>query len=78
VLREGKKEFVSPQPPKIPDLKKRIAEAVVTITRDMLISLWQELDYRLDVCCVTNGAHIKHLWACILKKSNPTTGVDSP
>ena len=23
--------------------------------------VWEELDYRLDVCRVTNGAHIEHL-----------------
>ena len=27
----------------------------------MLGRVWQELDYRLDVCRVTNGAHIEHL-----------------
>jgi len=23
--------------------------------------VWQELEYRIDVCCVTRGAHIEHL-----------------
>jgi hypothetical protein len=45
----------------IPDLKNRIEVAVATITPDLLISVWQELDYRLDVCRVTKGAHIEHL-----------------
>jgi hypothetical protein len=27
---------------------------------------WQELEYRIDVCLVTRGAHIEHLW--LLKK----------
>jgi len=35
--------------------------AVDTITPDLLIRVWQELDYRLDVCRVTKGAHIEHL-----------------
>ena len=43
------KVFVTPQPMRIPDLKKRISAAVKTITRDMLIRVWQELGYRLDV-----------------------------
>ena len=26
----------------------------------MLERVWQELDYRLNVCRVTNGTHIEH------------------
>jgi hypothetical protein len=55
------KVFVPPQPMSIPDLKKRITAAVETITPDLLIRVWQELDYRLDVCRVTKGAYIEHL-----------------
>jgi len=54
------KVFVPPQPVSIPDLKKRITAAVETITPDLLIRVWQELDFRLDVCRVTKGAHIEH------------------
>jgi len=52
--------FVPPQPMSISDLN-RITAAVETITPDLLIRVWQELDYRLDVCYVTKGAHIEHL-----------------
>jgi hypothetical protein len=48
-------------PASTPDLKNRITVAMETITLDMLIRVWQELDYRLDVCRVTKGAHIEHL-----------------
>ena len=24
--------------------------------------VWQELDYRIDICCVTEGGHIEHLY----------------
>ena len=27
----------------------------------MLTSVWQELEYRIDVCRVTRGAHIEHI-----------------
>jgi hypothetical protein len=27
----------------------------------MLMRVWQELEYRIDVCRVTRGAHIEHL-----------------
>jgi hypothetical protein len=55
------KVFVPPQPVSIPDLKKRSTAAVETITPDLLIRVWQELDYLLDVCHVTKGANIEHL-----------------
>ena len=41
----------------IPELKVRIRTATETITADMR----NELDYRVDVCRITNGAHIEHL-----------------
>jgi hypothetical protein len=28
---------------------------------DMLQTVWDELDYRVDVCRITKGAHIEHL-----------------
>jgi len=27
----------------------------------MLTRVWQELEYHIDVCCVTSGVHIEHL-----------------
>jgi hypothetical protein len=60
------KVFVPPQPVSIPDLKTRITVAVETITPDLLIRVGHELDYRLDVCRVMKGAHIEHLYACII------------
>jgi hypothetical protein len=44
----------------------------------VLIRVWQELDYRLDMCRVTKGAHIEHSWACIINLYNYsfiTTGI---
>ena len=35
--------------------------AIETITADMLQTVWNELDYRVDVCRITKGAHIEHL-----------------
>ena len=32
-----------------------------TITADMLQTVWNELDYGVDVCRITKGAHIEHL-----------------
>jgi len=39
----------------------RIRIAIETITADMLQTVWNELDYRVDVCRITKGAHIDHL-----------------
>jgi hypothetical protein len=50
-----------PLPASIPILKVRIKTAIETITADMLQTVWNELDYRVDVCRNTNGAHIEHL-----------------
>ena len=52
------KVFVPPQHVSVPDLKNRITAAVETITPDLLITVWQEMDYRLDVCRVTKDAYI--------------------
>jgi hypothetical protein len=27
----------------------------------MLQRAWQELEYRIDICCFTKGGHIEHL-----------------
>ena len=43
-------------------LKVRIRTAIETITADMLQTVWNELDYRVDVCRITKGAHIEHLY----------------
>ncbi|XP_031330713.1 uncharacterized protein LOC116161496 [Photinus pyralis] len=53
--------YVPPLPADLPDLRNRIETAVAAITNETLIKVWEELAYRLDVCQVTNGAHIEHL-----------------
>ena len=41
----------------VPELRVRIRTAIETITAGMR----NELDYRVDVCRITRGAHIEHL-----------------
>jgi hypothetical protein len=39
-------------------------ETVVTsmaVDRDMLTRVWNEMDYRIDVCRITKGGHIERL-----------------
>ncbi|GBO07407.1 hypothetical protein AVEN_33835-1 [Araneus ventricosus] len=37
-------------------LKQRITDVIHSVTPDVLTRVWEELDYRLDVCRATNGA----------------------
>ena len=53
--------FVPPLPASIEEMKQKITAALETVTIDMLQRVWHELEYRLDVCTVTGGAHIEHL-----------------
>jgi transposase len=55
------KVYVPPLTSDLDELKQRITRAVESINVDMLHRVWNELDYRLDVCRVTRGAHIEHL-----------------
>jgi len=43
------------------DLKAQIIAAVKNIDAPMLTSVWQELEYRIDVYRVISGAHIERL-----------------
>ena len=53
--------YVPPLPANIPELKVPIRNTIETFTTDMLQTVWNELDYRADVCRITKGAHIEHL-----------------
>ncbi|KAJ4430355.1 hypothetical protein ANN_22571 [Periplaneta americana] len=53
--------FVPPLPRDLQELKTRIREAAATVTEDMLKRVWEEFDYRLDICRVTRGSHIESL-----------------
>jgi hypothetical protein len=48
-------------PRDLSQLRRKIVEAVAAIDRQILRRVWQELDYRIDICRVTKGVHIEHL-----------------
>jgi hypothetical protein len=52
---------IPPLPRDLADLKARIIAAVKNIYAPMLTRVWQELEYRIDVCRITRGGHFKHL-----------------
>ena len=43
------KVYVPPLHARIPDMKVRIRTAIQTLTADRLQTVWNELDYRVDV-----------------------------
>ena len=57
------KETVSvpPLPANLQDLRNRNTAAVALVDREMLTRVWNEMDYRIDVCRITKGGQIEHL-----------------
>jgi hypothetical protein len=53
--------YVPPLPRDLAVLLARIIAAVKNIDAAMLTRVWQELEYHIDMCRVTRGAHIEHL-----------------
>jgi len=53
--------YIPPLPMSLKELCDRITRALQTITVDMLHRVWDEFDYRVDVCHVTQGAYIEGL-----------------
>ena len=53
--------IVPPLPRDLDYLKVPIIAAVTNIDAPMLKRVWQELEYRIDVCRVTRSAHIEYL-----------------
>jgi hypothetical protein len=48
-------------PRDLPQLRRRIVEAVAAIDCQMLQRVWQELDNRIDIRRVTKVGYIEHL-----------------
>ena len=53
--------YVPPLPMSLNELRDRITRVLQTITADTLHRVWDEFDYRVDVCHVTQCAHIEGL-----------------
>jgi hypothetical protein len=63
VQREFGKQYVPQLPRNLNELTNLTVVALGGITTDtgILQRVWEETDYRLDVCRVTRGAHIEGL-----------------
>jgi hypothetical protein len=46
-------------------LKGRINAAVTTVTPDMMQRTLPGIDYRLDICRASQGAHIETFWVML-------------
>jgi len=55
VRKEG--VYVPSLPTSLDDLKNRITTAVNVATQDILLRVWNEFSYRLDVTRAAGGAH---------------------
>jgi hypothetical protein len=55
-------------PRDLADLKARIIAALKNIDAPVLTRVWQELEYRIDVCRVIRGAHINITLPVVKKK----------
>ena len=55
--------YVPTLPASIPELKVRIRTATETITADMLQTVWNELDYHVDVWCICK---VTKMWSVVL------------
>jgi hypothetical protein len=53
--------FVPPLPASLNELKQRITTADASVDKDMLRSVWTDLDYRIDICRVTKGSHTQNI-----------------
>jgi hypothetical protein len=53
--------YLPPLPRDVDELSRRILEAAVSVTADMLERVWRETYHRIDVRRVTKGEHIECL-----------------
>jgi hypothetical protein len=51
--------FLPPLSANLQDLRNRISAAVALVSRDILTRVWNEMDYRIDVCRITKSEHIE-------------------
>ena len=52
---------VPPLPANLQHLRNPITTAVALVDSVMLTRVWNEIDYRIDVCRITKGGHVENL-----------------
>jgi hypothetical protein len=51
-------------------LKARTRDAVAAVTPNVPQATWNEVEYRLDICRATKGAHIEIYWESYVHRKN--------
>ncbi|GFX03452.1 uncharacterized protein TNCV_4634641 [Trichonephila clavipes] len=55
------KKYVPPLPRDLVELRGQIRNEFAVVRRDMLVRIWTEMEYCLDICRVRKGAQIESL-----------------
>ena len=55
------KEFIYKRRPTNHELKEKVAEAIKSVTKDLLNRTFENFRKRVDMCIEVNGAHFQHL-----------------
>jgi 6-pyruvoyl-tetrahydropterin synthase len=53
--------YTPPMPVDLQELRDRIVNDIALVDFTFLNKLWDELEYRLDICRTTWDSHIEHL-----------------
>ena len=53
--------YVPPLPSNLEKRRQKITNALQTVTQNILQRVWEELEYRIDVCHVSGGALVEQL-----------------
>ncbi|PSN55511.1 hypothetical protein C0J52_02617, partial [Blattella germanica] len=53
--------YVPPLSVNLTEIRNRITASAALVTPVMLQRVWQEIDFKMDVWCMTNGSHIEPL-----------------
>jgi hypothetical protein len=53
--------FVPELPANLLDFRNRITAAMALVDRDKLTRVWNETNYRIDVCRISKGGDTEHL-----------------
>jgi hypothetical protein len=48
----------------IRNLRDHITDSVALVNHDMLTRVWDEMDYRINVCRISKGGYIEHYELC--------------
>ena len=60
-------DFAPTLPASLEERRAQITEAVATRYAEKIHRIWDEIAYRWDICRLTRGKHIEHIWIAVDK-----------